>query len=192
LCEKALKNNPKLTSVAATLAAAYGQLGREPEARAALDIYIKGWGRKPGLPAIMYFFPFKNPEHADRFADGLLKAGLAGKPGGYYKITKKLRLSGDEIRSLFFGKKATGFWGKHQWEINRRNDGETTYLWNSKPFGSGKSWVEGDFLCNQFEKLFGGLSYCMDDYRNPEGTPEERNEYVIIDDKGIFGCSLEG
>ena len=41
------------------------------------------------------------------------------------------------------------------------------------------------------EKLFGGLSYCMDVYRNPEGTPEEKNEYVILDDKGIFGCSLE-
>jgi TolB-like protein/class 3 adenylate cyclase len=191
LCEKALENNPKATSIAAILAAAYGQLGREPEARAALDRYLKGWGRKPGLPAIMYFWPLPI-EQADHFAEGLLKAGLKGKPGGYYKITEKLMLSGEEIRSLFFGKKTTGFWGKHQWEINRTNDGETTYLWDSKVIGIGKSWVEGNLLCNQFKKLFGGLSYCMDVYRNPEGTSEEKNEYVTIDDKGIFGCSLEG
>ncbi len=193
-CEKALENNPKASPIVAILAAAYGQLGREPEARAALERHlkgwIKGWGRKPSLPELMYFWPLKT-EHADRFAEGLLKAGLPGKPGGYYRISEKRKLTGEEIRSLFFGKKTTGFSGKHQWEINRTKDGEATYLWNSKPFGSGKSWIEGNVLCNQFEKLFGGLSYCMDVYRNPEGTPEEKNEYVILDDKGIFGCSLE-
>jgi tetratricopeptide (TPR) repeat protein len=192
LCERALENNPKATSIASILAAAYGQLGREPEARDALDRYLKGWGKKPSLPGVMYFFPFKNPEHADRFADGLIKAGLAGKPGGYYKISEKLRLSGEEIRFLFFGKKAIGFWGKAQWAVNRAKVGEATYRWGSKLIGSGKSWIKGDELCNQWEKLYGGLRYCSDVYRNPEGTPEEKNEYVIIDDKGIVGCSLEG
>ena len=189
-CEKALEYNPKATPITAILAAAYGQLGREPEARAALEREIMGRGRRPSLREVMYFWPL-NTEHADRFAEGLLKAGLPGKPGGYYRISEERKLTGEEIRYLFFGKKTTGFWGKHQWEINRTKDGEATYLRNSKPFGSGKSWIEGNVLCNQFEKLYGGLSYCMDVYRNPEGTSEEKNEYVIVDDKGIFGCSVE-
>jgi hypothetical protein len=190
-CEKALENNPKASSIAACLAASYGQLGREPEARAALERYIKGWGRAPGLPAVMYFFPFKNPEQGDRFAEGLLKAGLQGKPGGYYKISENLRLSGEEIKSLFLGRKARGIWGKSQWEVNRPTDAEATFWWGPKLLGSGKSWVEGDALCNQWENYYGGLTYCEDIYRNPEGTPEEMNEYVILDDRGIFGCSLE-
>jgi TolB-like protein len=190
-CEKALENNPKASSIAACLAASYGQLGREPEARAALERYIKGWGRAPGLPAVMYFFPFKNPEQGDRFAEGLLKAGLQGKPGGYYKISENLRLSGEEIKSLFLGRKARGIWGKSQWEVNRPTDGEATFWWGPKLLGSGKSWVEGDALCNQWKNYYGGLTYCEDIYRNPEGTPEEKNEYVILDDRGIFGCSVE-
>ena len=188
--EQALENNPKASAIAATLAAAYGQLGREPEARAALERYIKGWGRRPGLPAVMYFFPLKT-EHADRFAEGLLKAGLPGKPGGYYKVSEKLKLSGEEIRSLFLGKKAIGIWGKSQWTINRPKDGEATFWWGTKIIGNGKSWVEGDALCNQWRDRYGGLSYCGDVYRNPQGTLEEKNEYVIVDDRGIFGCSVE-
>ena len=138
----------------------------------------------------MYFFPLKT-EHADRFAEGLLKAGLAGKPGGYYKISDNLRLTGEEIKSLFLGRKARGTYGKWQWEINRPKDGEATFWWESKIIGHGKSWVEGDALCNQWRDRYGGLSYCGDIYRNPQGTPEEKNEYVIIDDRGIWGCSVE-
>jgi len=189
--EQALENNPKASSLAATLAAAYGQLGRESEARAALERYIKGWGRiKPGLPAVMYFFPLEK-EHADRFAEGLLKAGLRGKPGGYYKVSDNLRLTGEEIKSMFLGRKASGIWGKSQWVINRPKDGGATYYWGPKIIGKGKSWVEGDVLCDQWRDRYGGLSYCADIYRNPQGTPQEKNEYVILDDRGIWGCSLE-
>ena len=189
--EQALEYNPKARTHAATLAASYGQLGRETEARAALERYLKGWGRvRPGLPAVMYFFPLET-EHADRFAEGLLKAGLPGKPGGYYKISDSLRLTGEEIKSVFFGRKARGIWGKSQWAINRPKDGDATYWWGSKIIGNGKSWVEGDMLCNQWRDRYGGLSYCGDIYRNPQGTPKEKNEYVIIDDRGIWGCSLE-
>jgi len=189
--EQALENNPKANSLAATLAAAYGQLGRETEARAALERYIKSWGRiKPGLPTVMYAFPL-DTEHADRFAEGLLKAGLPGKPGGYYKISDNLRLTGEEIKSVFLGRKASGIWGKSQWVINRPNDGDAIYWWGPKVIGNGKSWVEGDVLCDQWRDRYGGLSYCGDIYRNPQGTPQEKNEYVIIDDRGIWGCSLE-
>jgi len=189
--EQALEYNPKANSIAATLAAAYGQLGHETEAQAALARYIKGWGRvRPGLPTVMYFFPLET-EHADRFAEGLLKAGLPGKPGGYYKVSDSLRLTGEEIKSVFIGRKARGIWGKSQWVINRPKDGDATYWWGSKIIGNGKSWVEGDVLCDQWRDRYGGLSYCGDIYRNPQGTPQEKNEYVIIDDRGIWGCSLE-
>jgi len=189
--EQALENNPKANSLAATLAASYGQLGREAEARTALKRYIKSWGRiRPGLPTVMYAFPLET-EHADRFAEGLLKAGLPGKPGGYYKISDNLRLTGEEIKSVFLGSKASGIWGKSQWVINRPKDGDATYWWGSKIIGNGKSWVEGDVLCDQWRDRYGGLSYCGDIYLNPQGTPQEKNEYVVIDDRGIWGCSLE-
>ena len=196
LIERALKLNPKLTGLGGTLAAAYAHLGRDQEARAALDIYRKGWGTLAAnlnLQLVMYFFPYKNAEDADRFADGLLKAGLPGKPSGYYKVSEEHKLTGEEIKSLFFGRKMTGFFRKKQWWIDRTKDGEATYRFGSKLLGIGKSWVEGDELCNQWQekKLYDGLKYCMNVFRNPEGTPEEKNDYFSVTDWRIYPNSLE-
>jgi hypothetical protein len=40
-----------------------------------------------------------------------------------------------------------------------------------------KSWVEGDVLCQQYEKRFGGLEFCSTVFRNPKGTYEGKDEY---------------
>jgi hypothetical protein len=40
----------------------------------------------------------------DRFAEGLPKAGLLGKPGGHYKFPEENRLAGDGIRDLVSGR----------------------------------------------------------------------------------------
>jgi len=193
LSKEALELNPDFHAGAAALAASYAHLGRIEEARAAMEIYYKGWGRgAPRLEMAMYFFPFKNPEHAESLAYGFLKAGMPGKPFGYFKVSDELKLSGDEITSMFFGTEIAGFVGKNrEWRIGRMEDGEAKFWYRSKLIGSGKSWVEGDTLCNQWDKAIGGLKYCMDVFRNPEGTAEEKNEYVLLTDYGIFGCSIE-
>jgi adenylate cyclase len=81
--QKALRLNPERLEMAAALAAAYTHLGLDKRARAALDNYKKGWFTPLTLREVMYFYPFKDPEVADRFAEGLLKAGLPGQPSGY-------------------------------------------------------------------------------------------------------------
>jgi TolB-like protein len=193
LSNEALKLNPDFHPAAGVLAASYAHLGRIEEARAAMEIYYKGWGRtKPSLEMAMYWFPSKNPEHAASLAEGFLKAGMSGKPGGYYKVSDELKLKGEEITSLFFGTEIAGFVGKNrEWRIGRMEQGEAKFWYRSKLIGSGKSCLEGDALCNQWDKAIGGLKYCMDVFRNPQGTPEEKNEYVILADYGIFGCSIE-
>ena len=84
LMEKAQRINPDLTGWAAWLSSIYGLLGREKEARQALDIYQKGWTIKQRLPLVMFFFPFKDQNVANRYAEGIIKAGLPGKPSGYF------------------------------------------------------------------------------------------------------------
>ena len=198
LIERALKLNPERTGWGGILAAAYGHLDRDQEARAALDIYRKGWGELAAnlnLQLVMYFFPYKNAEDADRFADGLLKAGLPGKSSGYYKVSEEHKLTGEEIKSLFFGHTLAliGISRKQQYWIDRTKDGKATFRLESKLLGNGKSWVEGDELCNQWQekKLYDGLKYCMNVFRNPEGTPEEKNEYFLVTDWRIYPSSLE-
>ena len=209
--EKACRVNPDHLGMEATLAAAYAHLGLHQRARAALDNYRKGWFGPLTLREVMYFYPFKDSEVGDRFADGLLKAGLPGKSSGYYKIYEENKLSGEEIKELVFGRTTTGItpWAGQPWWIERTNDGKATHrqypfhkddleeigMWGSGArtfainYDSGKSWIEGDLLCSQWETVYEGLKYCAPVFRNPEGTHEMKDEYVKITDFGIIPFS---
>jgi TolB-like protein/class 3 adenylate cyclase/Flp pilus assembly protein TadD len=191
LTERALKLNPNRTGFASTLAAAYAHLGRNQEARSALEIYTKPWLVPVNLERVMYFFPFKNIEDGDRFAEGLLRAGLPGEPSGYYKASEEHRLTGEEIKDLFFGRTQTGLWAGRPWGISRTREGKASLLLDSKVIARGKSWIEGDMLCHQWEKRWEGLKYYISVFRNPEGTPQEKNEYILLSDFNIHGVSLE-
>jgi class 3 adenylate cyclase/tetratricopeptide (TPR) repeat protein len=195
LMERALKYSPQALGWAAPLAAVYAHLGRDQQARTALSKYekvlpIKGWFT---LHLVMYFWPFKDLQVAGRFADGLLKAGLQGQPSGYYKVSDEHRLSGGEIRDLFFGRTVTSFYRYHEWHKehleDRTKDGKVT--WRVAPgdyYGqddSGTSWVEGGMLCNQWQLNMFGIKHCMTVFRNPEGTPEMKNEFLAISDFGF-------
>ena len=57
--ERALTYNPEIRGWVLPLAAAYAQLGRNKEARAALDIYMKGRDYPINLRWLMYWYPFR-------------------------------------------------------------------------------------------------------------------------------------
>jgi tetratricopeptide (TPR) repeat protein len=191
--ERALTHNPEISRGAGVLAAACAHLGRDQQARAALDNYNKGFASAYALlHYTMYFWPFKDPEVAERFADGLLKAGLTGQT--YYKVSDEHRLADDEIRELFFGRTVTSY-NRLKEQVNeqhledRTKEGKAT--WRATPgdyYGqddSGTSWIESDMLCNQWQTHMFGIKHCMTVFRNPEGTSEMKNGYLAVSDFGI-------
>ena len=205
--ERAHKHNPKLRWVLTRLAVVYANLGRIEEARNTLDSLIK-YDAGRNLQAVnlrfqMYFRPFKDKEVEKRFADGLIKAGIPGEPGGYYKVYQENKLTGEEIKDLVFDQTVTGFdiiSGK-QWWIKRTEDGKATYR-GPKGFVKGevsdveetsdigKSWVEGNRLCNQWANLYEGLEDCFPIFDNPEGTYEKKDEYIGVAVYGFVSFSV--
>lgn len=176
LIESALNYAPEAKRWAVPLAAAYGYLGREQEGRAAL---AKTGFALTTLRSRMYYFPFdQSPEVAQRFADGLSKTGVGGKPNEYYKIFDGARLTGQAIRSLVFGRKVAG----PQGVIDRTKDGIATLQRDFFDSESGASWIEADMLCNQWQTHMRGLKECGPVFRNPEGTPDGLDEYIWITD----------
>jgi len=205
--ERAHKHNPKLRWVLTRLAVVYANLGRIEEARSTLEPLIEYHAGR-GLEGLnlrfqMYFCPFKDKEVEKRFADGLIKAGLPGEPGGYYKIYQENKLAGEEIKDLVFTQTVTGFdivSGK-QWWIKRTKDGKATYRGPKgyvkgevsdveETSDTGKSWVEGNRLCNQWANSYGGLEDCFPIYDNPEGTQEKKDEYIGVTVYGFVPFSL--
>jgi hypothetical protein len=71
--------------------------------------------------------------------------------------------------------------------------GEVIYRSASLPEGvdTGRSWVEGDRIWFQFQKHTSGIPYCLTTFKNPSGTPEGKDEYVVFSDFSMSTFSLE-
>jgi len=189
--ERFVKYNPKAGFGYLTLAMLYAQVGRDQEARAIFDKGTKGWpATMKNVRFLMTTFPQKDLQVMERFAEGYIKAGLPGESSGFYKISKENRLTGKEIRKLFFGRKMAGFTPgtEKQWLIERSMDGKATIRDGARS-DTGKSWIEEDMLCDQWDNLYEGLKDCWVVYRNPEGTPEKNDEYLGAPGYGLYPFS---
>jgi hypothetical protein len=171
------------------LAVTNALLGRMEKARQFIAPFIK-----MGLNLQCLMAPFKDPKAEKLWADGLLKAGVPGEPGGYYKSTIFLEpnLTGKEIKEQIFGRTISGFdiCGGKEWSIERTEDGKAT-IRRDKITDTGKSWIDGDKLCNQWENLYGGYKDCRRVYVNPEGTKEKKDQYIGTAVYGLVPFSVE-
>jgi TolB-like protein/class 3 adenylate cyclase len=170
------------------LAAAHAHLGHTAEAASAkteLEALAKERGREmTGLRA-MNVLPFKQRDAIERLWTGLRKAGVLEFPFGYQS---KDQLTGEEVRSLVFGHELRG----------REIDTGEPYMRSTAPDGTAKmsigSWspsgvsqIVGDFLCT----LWGTAdTNCVAIFRNPVGTRERQNEYVLVSEQVRLGFSV--
>ena len=206
--EQALSLNPEAAGI--SLAAFYALLGRDQDARAMLEMRRKKSGVAPDVSIPMFGMPFRDRAIVDRYAEGLLKAGLAPAriSGGYFPAFKENQLTGEEIKSLLLGSRITGIdQDGQQWWVDRKKNGEFTWRgpalrdpYTQKIISAptlagpnsdrGQSRIEGDMICHHFEKLYWGLEFCGTVFRNPKGTNESKDEYFFCNDIGFTPFSL--
>ena len=197
MLEDAIAHDSRIYHYAAPLAAARAYLGQENRARAALEHYRKIRAIPPNLRDVMYFWPFRNTEVADRFAEGLRKAKLPGERSGYYRIPEMQRLTGKEIKDLLFGKTVTGFYpwtGQQEW-IDRDWSGKATLRGGRNGetiLDKGNSAIEGDGLIDQWQERSKGLKIGSPVYKNPAGSAATKDEYIQFTDFGFWPISPVG
>jgi TolB-like protein/lipoprotein NlpI len=194
LSEKALRLNPENVGIGVQLAAFYGLLSRDQEARATLEAVRKKMKlRNDRLEWIMFGYPFSDRAVADRYVQGLLKAGVSGQPSGYLPAFKENQLTGEEIRGLLFGSTITQMTIMEstdiRFEIDFKKNGEFTWR-GANSSDSGKSRIEGDMICTQSQKNWWGLEDCATVFRNPSGKSEGKDEYFFEGDIGFRTFSL--
>jgi hypothetical protein len=171
---------------------------RDQEARAVIEASktetTKIAGTSPfSLRYFMNGVPFEDRAVAERVADGLLKAGVPPAPirGGYLPAFKENQLTGEEIKRLLFGSTISGYITyPQQFRNNYKENGECT--WEGPPFmgwpGSdiGKSRIDGDTICWQYQKRFWGIEHCGTVFRYPGGAYEGKDEYFWCSDFGFW------
>ena len=191
MMERAIAYNPTITGRYESLSAIYAILGRKQDAQIAHDESLKDWnfGLFPAdLTTIMIFFPVKDRQVIDRYADGLIRAGWLGKPSEYYKIYEENRITGDEIRNLVEGQEITIFeYDRIYWIVHYKNG----RLKDISRVRGGKWWIEGDMLCHQVDGgTIQGLNDCGEIYRNPDSLPGSGKQYLYVKDYGIAALTI--
>lgn len=132
--------------------------------------------------------PFKKGPVKDRLLADLSKAGLPDMPFGY-RWNSSDRLTGDEIGALVFGHE---FRGRHVQTGDPYTRSTTAVGAANVTIGPtstvGTSRIEGDFLCSIWDSDVG--TYCNAFFRNPNGTHEAQNEYVLVTPRESFEFSV--
>jgi len=133
----------------------------------------------------------------EAISNGLLMAGVppAKMPGGYFPAFKENQLTGEEIKRLLFGSAITGYvYYPQQFWMEYKKNGEFTWRGSDpkEPNSSdtGKSRIDGDAICWQYQKRFGGIEYCGTVFRYPGGTYDGKDEYFWGTDLGYGTFSL--
>ena len=174
------------------LVATYGFLGRPDDAASALDQLqrlavnaLVNW-RLSTTVLEANIWPFKDPADLERLRQGLRLGGMP-EFQDEWGLRRADRLAGAEIRELAFGRTHQG---RHPvsglaFTITRTADGRFTAqgLWSD----TGVSRIVGHRLCNAWTKY---RPSCAVIYRNPGGTPGERNDYLLVQRSGAFPFSV--
>jgi TolB-like protein/class 3 adenylate cyclase len=173
------------------LIATYGQLGRNDEAKMAMEQlkpYLSNEGDAEFTVLLaMNQYRFKHSSDLDRILTGLRKAGVPELPFGFDGQSKD-RLTGPEIKSLVFG---------HEFQGRSRKSGDL-YKRTTAPDGRAQvtlgndlidlmSEVEGDYLCSA--EPWGDRS-CIAFFRNPGGDAAHRNEYLVVSRREVLEFSV--
>jgi TolB-like protein/class 3 adenylate cyclase/Tfp pilus assembly protein PilF len=195
IIDRARSHNPKQTRYAAIQAAALAELGRTAEAGVALEQAERYVGTTyADLNWAMFYWPFQRLETIERLANSFIKAGLATPLKRYYAVAEQDRLTGDQIKSLLSNKVMIGAdrsyfaVGEDEFEVTRGQNAQVVSQRYLNYFRKGgKTRVENDLLCDAWLDLG---DYCVAIYRNPDGNPDARDEYLFFTLMSTFSFSV--
>ncbi len=191
--QRAIEIDPNTNEYPRLLAAAYGKLGMESEAKQALAKFQKLWRVNYWVSLAVYLYPFVDGEVLERLADGFEAAGTAVRPPvRYFKFNRENRLTGPEIRALIFGHKIKGIvylGGLIAWEQTRTVDGKVFHTGVSAHSGiqdaeeQGEGQIVNDRLCDKWSLTGGSITNCVSIFR---ASNEDEFDYYMVTDLGPY------
>ncbi|CAB1056868.1 Adenylate cyclase (EC [Olavius sp. associated proteobacterium Delta 1] len=184
LFERSNQLNPEMLETAMILTTTYTILDRDSDARRMVVQLHSNNTAFMWLPMhVVRYYPFKDPQIVDRLVSGLLKSGLpTSPPYTYYKILDENRLTGDQIRKLVFGRKVIGIEvGVGTGGLFERSlDGKANFRGFITGSDNGKSWIENDLLCDQWQERYNGHKICYPVFATPKVLPRIRMSTSIL------------
>jgi len=124
--------------------------------------------------------------------ENLKKSGLSEPGPEYIHVSREDQITGKDIKAFYYPCKITGYGPTGlQWSQEFAENGTVTFRAQGLPGGvdTGKSWLQGDRIWLQFQNYMSGMPYCRTSFKNPRGTPEQKNEYASFSDVQLIKFS---
>ena len=171
------------------LAMTYAELGWTAEAKVAMDNVFDDVPFANLAYYSVLYANFKRKEDLEHLIGALAKAGMPAWAYGY-KPRENERLDSAAVRSLAFGHSWVGRDSAGAEFFQQLTDDGRVALRSRGLLLTGTVRIEGDLLCFEFPAAALGRRDCGYVYRNPQGTPQEHNEYVQIALRAIYHFSV--
>ena len=172
-----------------TIAAVYVKLGRPTDAhRTVREMLTLDIAANLEFLRVQYSH-FKRKEDLDHLIDALREAGLSEWPYGY-SGRPELRLNASEVTALTLGRRWKGDRLRVGPFVQEVSQNGTFAYRDLESLVTGSASVEGNALCQRSESVLMDRKHCGIVYRNPDGTPELKDEYVYASPNGIFRFSV--
>jgi hypothetical protein len=97
-----------------------------------------------------------------------------------YRGRMEDRLDGETLRTMTYGRIWMGYSIDGSPFVKQFSEDGTVAYRDPSHSLTGMASIEGDRLCQQYPAFLMGREYCSYLYRNPEGAPEEQNEYILV------------
>jgi tetratricopeptide (TPR) repeat protein len=191
--ERALENDATRVHYNRILAAVYGKLGMEKEAKQAWLKFSESWTGTLWITGAVFFYPFEDGTVLEHLAEGFKAAGVVERgPSRFLKLDRENRLTGQEIKTLLFGNAIKGrdYWRGMEWGQKRTIGGKVSHTGEPIHLGistgghnvnEGKSWIEDDRLCNRWPDVDGDITNCVLIFRDSD---RDENDFYMVTDIG--------
>lgn len=173
------------------LAMTYAELGRLDAARTIVK-KIHDFFPAASLARVRSTYTYyQRPQDLERHLGSLRKAGMPEWPFGYQGRIED-RLNGSSIEVLMYSQTWIGHDRENSGPFIQVFDKDGNVVFKgSNSLLAGTAYVESDMLCIRFPARGLDRKQCSYLFRNPEGTRENQNEYVMAADTMILSFSIK-
>ena len=191
--ERALKRHGAPRYYNLLLAAIYGKIGMQEEAKDASLKFRETWNGPFWMALAVFIFPFEDGEVLKNLADGFEAAGVVTRPPSrYLELHRETRLSGQEIETLLFGHTIKGreFSIGTTWSQKRTTGGKVSHSGTPIHIGTnpgghnlnkGESWIDNDRLCDRWFDVDGDITSCALIFHDLHGN---QDHYYMVTEYG--------
>ena len=179
LIEKARNSMPDNERLNEYLSVAYAKAGRMTEARSEMGKLLATYPFYSLSQYRLYYGYYAREQDLAYYLSALKEAGLPEWPFGFEGRLED-RLNAAEVRELSFGRGWIGTVNRAQRFFQEIAENGAYAYRTGTSFITGEASMEGDMLCLQTEISRLGVRQCGYLYRNPDGGPETRDEYISV------------